>query len=282
MLMNNNKDTNQRLLNELVVYTPRDNKQKIRVGKGSDGGYIIIDREIEQIEVFYSYGINDDYSFDEDLSEKLNLAGRLFDPTVTYPEQITKSLHFKKIGLATGEGTITDHVVMYGDLGKKMILKIDIEGAEWDWLAQTTQEELGMFDQILIEYHNLDKVENYSKYINGLSKINKNFYLCHVHGNNHRPVVKINKTYIPEVLECTYIRKDLCDCIVNNEVLFPVEGLDLPNHHWLPDINLNYWPFISKQSEDVERSAHEDARAFNKMHSVYHLMYQEIVRLNLK
>ena len=270
----------QGILEELVVYNPINQHRKIRLGKGSDGGYVLIENEINKIQAFYSYGINDDYSFDEDLYKKTNAVGRLFDPTVTYPDQIIENLYFKEIGLATGEGSITEHISMFCDIGKRMILKIDIEGAEWKWLAETTQEELNNFDQILIEYHGFEKANNYKDYKECLSKINKNFYLIHVHGNNHVPLVKINKSFTPEVLECCYIRKDLCDCKINTELLFPQKELDVPNHKWLPDIKLNYWPFITGQSQEIENIAHEEARSFNKMHDVYKLMYSEIVRLN--
>jgi hypothetical protein len=277
--MNNNAES---IVNELTVYNPINDVRRIRVGNKFDGGYVMLDQGIKELQAFYSYGVNDDYSFDDNLSKISNSIGRLFDPTVAYPKKITDRLYFKKIGLATGEGTVRDHVSMYGDMGKKMILKLDIEGAEWTWLKHTTQEELSMFDQILIEYHDFKNSVIYESCQKCLKKINELFYLYHVHGNNHRPLVNINKTYIPDVLECSYIRKDLCECKVNEKILFPVKNIDLPNHHWLPDIKLNYWPFISNQSEKVESSAHEEAKAFNKMHSVYKLMYQEILRLNMR
>lgn len=266
-----------KILEELIVYTPSENYKRIRVGKGSDGGYVLLDININKIEAFYSYGVNDDYSFDDEFSKISCSVGRLFDPTVSYPNNITENLSFKKIGLATGEGTITQHVQGYGDFGKKMILKIDVEGAEWDWLETTNQEELRMFDQILIEYHGMDKTNQYEKYTKCLNRINEHFYLYHVHGNNHRPLVPVEKSFIPDVIECSYIRKELVPCEENRDVNFPIEGLDRSNHHWLPDIPLGYWPYILDKNESSKIGL-QNADDYNKQFRVYQIMYNEILR----
>ena len=50
-------------------------------------------------------------------------------------------IHFKKEGLGPDKtencNTLENYIVQNGDKNKKLILKMDVEGAEWDALLQT-------------------------------------------------------------------------------------------------------------------------------------------------
>lgn len=45
-----------------------------------------------------------------------------------------------------------------------MILKMDIEGAEWDVLGSICCSTLSMFDQIVIEYNGLLSITRWKEY----------------------------------------------------------------------------------------------------------------------
>ena len=67
-----------------------------------------------------------------------------------------------------------------------MILKMDVEGAEWEILSCINENILARFDQIVLEYHELlaaDK-EKEKLIFSALSKINSKHKLIHLHGNN--------------------------------------------------------------------------------------------------
>ncbi len=246
----------KQLLEQLVVYNPTESDAyKLRVGREGDGGYIVLAPYFERLECFYSYGISDDFSFDLDLATKTGAAGRLFDPNVSYPESLDAGLSFRALGVATGHGSIHDHVVSYGDTSRKMLLKMDVEGAEWEWLAQVPDTEVTLFEQICVELHFGDDPSLYGFYTKCLKQLNKHFYLFHVHANNFQPPRIYEEGILPPLLECSYISRKLCQCIPNGSVEFPVLGLDyscVPNHI---DTRLNFWPFITGQSSDIEKQA---------------------------
>ena len=47
--------------------------------------------------------------------------------------------------------TVENHITHNEDGNKKVILKMDVEGAEWDVLLQTPRAILELFEQIAIE-----------------------------------------------------------------------------------------------------------------------------------
>jgi hypothetical protein len=44
---------------------------------------------------------------------------------------------------------------------------------------------------------------------NLIKKLNDQFFLVNIHGNNHSHLTKINDKTFPQVIECTWVRKDL-------------------------------------------------------------------------
>jgi hypothetical protein len=116
---------------------------------------------------------------------------------------------------------------------KHMLLKMDIEGDEWAILKNIEPDLLSRFTQIVVELHNVHEAE-----IAVLQKLHDNFYLGHVHGNNHSGI----REGIPDVIECTFIRKDCTGFEPEDDVsVFPVAGIDFPNKPEDPDYQLCYW-----------------------------------------
>ena len=52
--------------------------------------------------------------------------------------------------------TISNQIDRNGDRGKRMIVKIDIEGAEWASLVATPDEVRERIDQLAMEFHGVD------------------------------------------------------------------------------------------------------------------------------
>ena len=70
------------------VMLPKELKPKslfnlIRLGKDNDGGYLICKHSLEEASCLVSFGISDDYSFEEDFKNRNNNKVLAFDPTVT-------------------------------------------------------------------------------------------------------------------------------------------------------------------------------------------------------
>jgi len=96
--------------------------------------------------------------------------------------------------------------------GQHNLLKIDIEGGEWNAIDSTDTLILKNYSQIFLELHNLHRVHNSDRleqYIRVLRKLRKNHYLVSIHGNNWSPYSVIRGVPIPDTVEITLLRKDL-------------------------------------------------------------------------
>src|SRR4030095_15345706 len=67
-----------------------------------------------------------------------------------------------------------------GDNRPDLIIKMDIEGAEWDSLFATPDELLASIPQLAMEMHGFDN----PKIVEVLRKMKRNFYLVNLHFNN--------------------------------------------------------------------------------------------------
>ena len=134
-----------------------------------------------------------------------------------------------------------------------MILKIDVEGAEWDTLLHTPNAILESFEQIAIEIHNL---HSFCPDYNGINlaksildqktqvikKLNNLFYLYHVHANNYQPLFYVNRFKLPNVMEFTFVNKKYFKSPEYSKTICPTE-FDRANNPKRADINLHFWPF---------------------------------------
>src|SRR5215831_13651214 len=67
-----------------------------------------------------------------------------------------------------------------GDTGRRLIIKMDIEGGEWESLLATPDELLTSIPQLAMEMHGFDD----PRILEVLRKLNRNFYLVNLHFNN--------------------------------------------------------------------------------------------------
>ena len=145
-------------------------KKKVLYGEPRDGAYVLLD-DLSDIKIAYSFGISNIIHFDKALADK-GIDVYMYDYTVNgLPYENTK-FHFKKIGItceykkSSNMKTLIDIMKENGHLEEKnMILKMDIEGNEWEVLQEITPDILNKFKYITMELHISD------------SKINENYDL---------------------------------------------------------------------------------------------------------
>lgn len=257
----------------LTALHPFHSKNKIRVGKKKDGGYVIEETSASKAKLLYSYGVGWDISFEVDLNKKFGIPFRLFDPSMfsiqnIYPIQnnnfigIIKTLikiliwplyfavlkltgvkfSFLKQGLSTKTSprfaTFKEHLMKYGDLSKNILLKIDIEENEYDLFEnQEFLESLSNVIQILIEFHNAKNRIN--EIIRIIHKIGGEFSLIHIHGNNYDTKFNLNGIEIPNALELTFVRNEFLPVRELDQESYPIKNIDFPNDPSKEDYNLN-------------------------------------------
>lgn len=225
-------------MKQLTVYTSPYNK--IRLGKDNDGGYIICDIPNIEYSIFLSAGIGNDISFEEDFCKKYNnLKCYAYDGTINNIKINDKNIQFIKKNISPNETDKTTNMYNYINNNENIFLKMDIEGAEVDWLNSLSDEQLNKFSQIVIEFHN-PFTEKEQKMFN---KLCENHYLVHFHPNNCCGVNEYKGIKIPVVFECTYLhKKHFTDNPLLNKMKIP-SSLDMKNTN-NEEIYINYPPFV--------------------------------------
>lgn len=236
-----------RYFSRFHVLTERHNAnpaeaEKCRVGRTNDGGYIML-KPFSREKIAYSFGICDDVSWDIDMAED-GYQIYQYDHTIDRLPQEHDSFHWQKLGLTGGEGT-DDKKGLETLLAKNghtdttgMLLKMDIEGDEWDVFAGCPRNVLEQFDQIVVEFHNC-AFGNRPLILRALEKLNDSFAVIHVHANNYRPNNYCGDLVLPDVLEVTYVRRGMCK-LEKGSLCVP-ETHDMPNYSNLTDFWLGEW-----------------------------------------
>ena len=123
-----------------------------------------------------------------------------------------------------------------------MILKMDVEGAEYGFLYEVNESTLLQFDQMVFEFHNLlNLCENCSDYINAIfSKLNKTHATIHVHANNWDDVLVVDGEVYPNVIEVSYVKREAV-CLNESEPVNLPNTLDRPCWKGHREIVLGRW-----------------------------------------
>lgn len=241
------------LANLLVVYEAEDNNgplHLLRLGNDYDGGYVVPEVACNKADVLFGYGIADDISFEESFATRYKKQSYGFDcgissvvsqnQDVTFVNQCIGSDRFlyDKNSSSKSISSFSEQVNKLGLQDKKIFIKMDIEGAEYeafDDILKASSDVTG----IVLEIHFIREGE-ILKAIKLLSDLNKDFLLLHVHGNNYEMYRSFSasnvKGLVPKVLELTYINKALVTRFkVSNNQSHPVPLLDMPNNRLRDD-----------------------------------------------
>ena len=199
--------------------------------------------------VAYSFGINDDVSWDSDMADR-GFEIYMYDHTIESLPSDREAYHYFKQGIAGSPNpensmdTLDNFILQNGHQDcNNMILKMDVEGCEWDVLMSIESSTLNQFDQIVLEFHNLISAcddETAQKKISVLKKLNETHKPIHLHGNNCGYSICIDDTLYPDVMEVTYVKKSkYCTC-KDKDILFPTV-LDSPCDPLRQDLILGFW-----------------------------------------
>jgi hypothetical protein len=252
---------------------PKKTDGKVRFGRNKDGGYVLEDNSLNCVDVIYSYGVGWEVSFEKALSRRVNRTVRMFDPTMfdwsnipkhfregwfEISKYVAKVVYFKTylfllpfLGYRTrfyNEGiaitkqvkynTFANHLRRFGEENARVLLKIDIEGGEYDLFCD--ESFLGSLDkvvQIAIEFHDLERrIVDFRSILEVLSK---QFSVVHLHANNYGGVFQNSGTLVPGTVELTLISNSYLKTQVPDTTPLPIRGLDYPNDKTADDIDLS-------------------------------------------
>ena len=233
-------------------FSIRQSTDLVRIGRDYDGGYLVSKSDIEQSDLLLGFGINDDWSFEEDFLSQKKVSVTAYDASVSeriffrrllgsalriynfkrflhwlnvllkYRKFFSQSdvNHIQKfVGLnIKSEQHCTFMDVLDQTESKNIFLKIDIEGSEYRFLHDIVANE-ERITGLVLELHDVDiHLKEIEKFINELS-----LNLVHVHANNFASIRADDD--LPLVLELTFSKYSN----VSTDYKLP-HKLDMPNN----------------------------------------------------
>jgi len=187
----------RRALFEMLQPVAITNCKLERFGERNDGGYLMCANLLGDVQTAYSYGIAGYDKWGCDISTKLHLTVHqydCFDPTRPSCHTGATLFHDECVGdkTETIDGrlfdTIPNQLAKNHDGSKRIVLKIDVEGAEWDTLLSVPDALLERIDQMAVEFHWMEDEKfrwiGEAKYLRVVERLRQFFEVGHIHFNN--------------------------------------------------------------------------------------------------
>jgi hypothetical protein len=234
----------------LKLLRPHDVAQarKRRFGRPADGGYVMLD-DLALCRTALSFGIGPDASWDADMAA-LGLDVLQFDDSIDRPPECGARCKFHRTRIvgrrqSAAELTLSELLAWRELAGDgNLVAKIDIDGCEWEVLAETRSAELARIRQLAIEFHDVrafaEPVRRATMFA-ALENLAATHVCIHVHGNNWSPFVVVGGIPFPWGFEASFVRRG--DYTVTpSTAVFPTE-LDYPCNPNVPDLFLGSWNY---------------------------------------
>jgi hypothetical protein len=234
-------------------------ESQIRVGRNTDGGYVVPTNALSKVNTLISLGLSTDWSFDLQLQQLIpNINIHAYDHTICehdfkreYRRGIFKFLkgklsyqdlikrrdlyssyrsffsgnvkHFQeRIHNRIDNPTdATIDVALNRTESNNIFLKVDIEGAEYRIIDDILRAS-ERIQVLVIEFHDTDPL--LSLFFSAIKKIQDKYDLVHLHINNYG---KLAENKLPEVIEMTFVAKGLVKLEGKRKYL-PLPELDYP------------------------------------------------------
>ncbi len=183
-----------------------------RIGKQNDGGYLMCGNLLGDVRSAYSYGIAGEDSWGCDVSKRGKVIVHqydCFDPTRPVCEGGQQDFHDECVGAKPGTiesrffDSVAHQIQKNGDVGKTLVVKMDVEGAELESLAAAPDDLLDKIDQLVMELHAADE-----RYLTLVKRLKRTFVPVHLHFNNSRCTTQF-KPFPSFVYEVSFVNKRL-------------------------------------------------------------------------
>ena len=187
----------------------------VRLGSAHDGGYVMPDPGLGGIA--YSLGIDSNVDWDLDMAARGFHVFQYDGSIDALPAPHADNPAFAFHGLficgrpdpRPGYRTLSQLIAENGHGEERdMILKMDIEGAEWDVLAALPRPDLMRFRQIVLELHlraeDMGRLPVFSSLLRRLASTHQ---AVHAHANNNGGAVRFNEEPFWYYMEVSYVRR---------------------------------------------------------------------------
>ena len=168
------------------------NCELARYGEANDGGYVLCRNLTREVRSAYSYGISGYDGWGCQVSTELKVPVHQYDCfNLQQPSCPTGRPRFHGECIAPeyskdSDGRVFDslqnQLKKNGDAGKHVIVKMDVEGAEWESIQKTPDSVFENIDQMIFEFHGAHR--DVARYLDVVLKLKKFFHVVHLHFNN--------------------------------------------------------------------------------------------------
>jgi len=242
----------------------------IRLGIGLDGGYVLPRSAVIAADALLSFGLGMDWSFERDAVQlNPNLLVHVYDNSITdrtfLDMIVTAWNNFRRAQGSLSEvrafvelyesyhrffqgnvvhirervfdrktdpdDTTLEEVLARLTEHSQLLVKMDIEGGEYRIMDSLLAHEQRI-RAIVVEFHATEFQREI--FLKTIGQITRYYTIVHLHGNN---AVGPASDGLPDVLEITFLRKDLCTSSSYRDRV-PVAGLDFPNIPAKPEYEL--------------------------------------------
>ena len=238
----------------------------IRLGRDNDGGYLIDFANLVDTDLVLSFGVYDDWSFEEQFRSFRNVPILAFDRSISgqhFFRRILNALRFpdhpsmalerylkyrsykrffvgdvrhvsKMVSQIDDDDYISvEQIIKEYELfryKKKIFVKCDIEGNEYR-IMDALLSSADLWSGIALEFHNVDlHFDQVASFVRRLP-----LRLCHVHSNNFGPLLAKG---VPSAIECSFTSGPT---LPSGDIRLPHE-LDQPNDPAKPDYQIAFQP----------------------------------------
>ena len=188
-----------------------------RIGGPHDGGYVMATPVVAAGAI--SIGIGPDVSWDQGVA-KLGIPVAMFDPTIRRLPRPVSGGRFYRIGIGPasyrGRYRSLNGLLELAGIPEDgdLLLKLDVEGAEWSSLQNISSADLRRFAQVVVELHRLEELaagEEAVEMLAVVGHLRETHTPIHVHANNYGQIVRFGRYWFPSTVEVSYVRNELLE-----------------------------------------------------------------------
>ena len=229
------------LLDELRTVT-LSNCALQRYGSANDGGYLMCENLTGGVTSAYSYGIDQEDNWGCDISRRFGVVVHQYDCFTPHRPVCDGGrfvFHDECVGprSETHDGrpfdTIPSQIARNDDARNHLLVKIDIEGAEWDSLTATPDAVLERIVQMPMELHGTDE----AKFLEVVRRLKRHFYLVNLHFNNFACTSNI-QPFPAYAFQVLWVNKRVGVLDPDGPSPAPMSPLNAPDQSHAPDCQL--------------------------------------------
>lgn len=213
------------------------NCQLERYGEEEDGGYLVCGNLLRDVKAGYSYGISGYDGWGCEVATTLGVPVHQYDCFDTRAPECGGKTTFHPECIAgfptTTEGrlfeTLEHQLASNGDGAARIVMKIDVEGAEWDVFLTSPDAVLDRIDQLVVEFHGTSE----HRFLAAVQRLKDHFHVANLHMNNYACTAD-DAPFGAWAYEVLFVNRRLPVGAVTPRTT-PFHPLDRPNASDLPD-----------------------------------------------